>query len=69
MKPSEVRDKTSQELVKTINELEEKVFRLRFRKGGGELKQTADIKKTRRDIARAKTFLRERELAGSAKGA
>ncbi len=66
MKPSEVRDKTNQELTKMVVELEEEIFRLRFRKGAAQLKQTTNIRKTRRDLARAKTILREREL--SAKG-
>jgi len=66
VKPSEVRDKTVHELNTMVTELEEEIFRLRFRMGAGQLKQTGNIRKARRDLARAKTVLREREL--SAKG-
>ena len=68
MKPSEVRDKTVAELAKLSTELEEEIWRLRFRKGSGQLKETANIKKARRDLARVKTILRERALEGG-KGA
>lgn len=69
MKPSEARDKTTAELTKMIAELEEEIFRLRFRKGAGQLKQVSNIRKTRRDLARVHTVLRQRELAGAKGGA
>ena len=69
MKPSEARDKTNAELTKMIAELEEEIFRLRFRKGAGQLKQVTNISKTRRDLARVHTELRQRELAGAKGGA
>ena len=62
MTPSEVRDKSDVELVKLTADLEEELFRLRFRKGAGQLKQTANIRKTKRDLARVKTTQRERAL-------
>lgn len=64
MKPSEVREKNSEELKKLAGELEEEVFRLRFKKNSAQLKQTSNIRKTRRDLARIKTVLRERDLEG-----
>lgn len=60
MKPGEVREKSTEELKKLSLQLEEDVFRLRFRKEAGQLKQTANIGKTRRDLARVKTVLNER---------
>ena len=63
MKPNEVRDKSSEELRKLAAELTEEVFRLRFKKNSGQLKQTANITKSRRDLARVMTVLRERENA------
>lgn len=60
MKPSEIRDKTDIELTKLSHELEEELFRLRFRLGAGQLKQTTNIQKVRRDLARVKTILGER---------
>lgn len=62
MNPSEVRDKSADELKKLSLELEEEVFKLKFRKKAGQLQQTANIKKARRDLARVNTIMREREL-------
>lgn len=61
MKPSEVREKSEKELRKLSEELEEEIFRLRFQKGSGQLKKTSDLRKTRRDLARVKTVLRQRQ--------
>lgn len=63
MKPSEVRDRTAQELAKKAVELKEEIFRLKFRSKTGQLKQTTNIKKAKRDLARVKTVAREREVA------
>jgi large subunit ribosomal protein L29 len=65
LKPAEVRDKTIGELRKLAGQLESDAFQLKFRLGSGQLKQTADIKKKRRDLARVKTVLRQKELAGA----
>ena len=62
MKPNEVREKSREELAKLAAQLEEEIFRLRFRKGAGQLKQTTNIKNVRRDLARVKTIQRERAL-------
>lgn len=62
MNPSEVREKNSEELKKLAGELEDEVFHLRFKKSSAQLKQTSNIRKTRRDLARIKTVLREREM-------
>ncbi|MFH0799872.1 MAG: 50S ribosomal protein L29 [Pseudomonadota bacterium] len=62
MKPDEVREKSDVELAKLSLDLEEEVFRLRFRNGAGQLKQNSGIRKARRDLARVKTTLRERKL-------
>lgn len=61
MKPSEVRDKSVAELKKLSDTLSEEVFRLKFRLGAGQLKQSASVKKTRKDLARVKTILKEKE--------
>ena len=67
MKPSEVRDKTSEELARKAAELKEEIFRLKFRAKTGQLAQTTNIKKAKTDLARVKTVAREREIA-EAKG-
>lgn len=64
MKPNEVREKTVDELTKMRGEMEEEIFRLRFRKNSGQLKQTANIKKVRRDLARVNTILNQKMAAG-----
>ncbi len=72
MKPGEVpgdlKEKSEAELTKLSAELEEEIFRLRFRKGSGQLKQTANIRKTRHDLARVKTAQREKELKAQSGG-
>lgn len=64
MRPGEFRDYTGEELLEKIHELKGKLFNLRFQKSTGELDNTAEIKKTKKDIARAKTIRREREDQG-----
>lgn len=65
MKPADVRDKTIGELKMLAGQIESDVFQLKFRLGSGQLKQTADIKKKRKDLARVKTILRQKEMAGA----
>jgi large subunit ribosomal protein L29 len=61
MRAGELREMTSEELEEKVAELKEKLFNLRFQKATGELDNTAEIKKTKKDIARAKTIQRETE--------
>lgn len=63
MKADEVRDYDDDQLRIRIGELEEERFRLRFRSATMELENPKLIQEIRRDIARMKTILRERELA------
>ena len=67
MKPSEVKNKSTAELTKLSGELAEEVFRLRVRKNSGQLKQTANIRKTKRDLARVLTVLSEKKAKPSKK--
>lgn len=66
MKAEEVRDMSDEQIVERIAELREELFRLRFRAAMMELENPQLPKTIRRDIARMKTILRERELAGGA---
>ena len=63
MKPSEIREKPTAELSKTIESLKEEIFRLRFRHSTGQLKQTANIGHLRKDYARIVTELNARARA------
>ena len=53
----EPKTKTPDELQKLLLEQKKAQFNLRFQKSGGQLENTAEIRKNRRTIARIKTFL------------
>ncbi len=63
MKANEFRDLEPDELTKQLAELRKEVFGLRFSNATGELDDTAGISRAKRDLARALTVARERELA------
>ena len=63
MYASEFRELSDDELLDKIEDLKEEMFTLRRQHAFGELVDTTLFRKTRRDIARIKTVLRERELA------
>jgi large subunit ribosomal protein L29 len=65
MKASELRDLDDSELTKRVAELGKEVFGLRFSNATGELDDTAGLGRARRDLARALTITRERELAAA----
>ncbi len=64
MRPEELRELTDEELDEKLEELNRKLFNLRFQEATGELDNTSEIGATKKDIARAKTIRRERELRG-----
>jgi large subunit ribosomal protein L29 len=59
MKASTLRDMTREELVQKLSEMREASFNLKFQQATGQLDNTAQLPKTRRDIARILTVLRE----------
>ncbi len=63
MKPDEIRDLDDSQIRRRIDELEEERFRLRFRSATMELENPNIVSEIRRDIARMKTILRERQIA------
>ncbi|MBX6363538.1 MAG: 50S ribosomal protein L29 [Gemmatimonadetes bacterium] len=63
MKAAEIRDMTDEEIRGRISEIAEELFRLRFRSATQQLENPALLVSLRRDLARMKTILRERELA------
>ncbi|NNF25777.1 MAG: 50S ribosomal protein L29 [Gemmatimonadetes bacterium] len=65
MKAEEFRDLDNTELSHRLGELKQEQFRLRFRAATMELENPKVLKEIRRDIARIKTIIRERELAGA----
>ncbi len=62
MNVKELRDLQDEELAKQIATLRKDVFGLRFSNATGELDDTSGIGRAKRDLARALTVAREREL-------
>ncbi|MBR6755933.1 MAG: 50S ribosomal protein L29 [Peptococcaceae bacterium] len=62
MKVNVLRDLSTAELEKKVVSLKEELFNLRFQMATGQLENPMKIKEIRKDIAKAKTILREREL-------
>jgi len=60
MKAEEWRDKSLEEIGQKNKELVEELFNLRMRSASGQLESSAALGKIKRDIARAKTLLREK---------
>jgi large subunit ribosomal protein L29 len=63
MQASEIRELTEAQLAQRIAELEEERFRLRFRRATEPLENPLRLRAIRRDVARLKTVLRERQLS------
>jgi large subunit ribosomal protein L29 len=68
VKAKELRDQTTEELTLKERDLRQEVFNLKLQKAAGQLANTAGIVKAKKDLARVKTILRSREIAGGAKG-
>lgn len=67
MKANKMRDMTSQELTEKERELKAELFNLRFQLATGQLNNPQRLGDCKRDIARVKTLIRERELKAAAK--
>ncbi|NQT55296.1 MAG: 50S ribosomal protein L29 [Desulfobacteraceae bacterium] len=67
MKAKELRELVEEELKEKEKELGQELFNLRFQKATGQLGNTAIIPKTKRDLARVKTVLRELEIPKESK--
>ncbi len=63
MKAQDIRELTDEEIQDRLKELKEEQFRLRFRSATMDLENPKLLSQIRRDIARIKTVVRERELA------
>ena len=62
MKAKEVRQMSGKELDSRLLELKAELFNLRFQLATGQLDNPLKINTVRKDIARVKTIVREREL-------
>ena len=65
MKVEDIRDWDDVEIAARLKELSEEQFKLRFRASMMELESHGTLRQVRRDIARLKTVMRERELAAN----
>ena len=62
MKASEIRELTSDELENKLSDLKQQLFNLRFQLATGQLDNPMRLRQVKKDIARVKTIMREREL-------
>ena len=63
MKAADLRNKNVAALEAEVKDLQKAHFNLRMQKGTQQLQNTATLRQTRRDIARAKTILAEKQAA------
>ena len=61
MKTSEIRKMSTEEILKKIEELKSELLDLRMKQSTGSLEKSHKINQDRKDIARMKTVLSERE--------
>ena len=62
MKAQELQGKSPDELRAELVELRKEAFNLRFQVANGQIENTARIRDVRRDIARIKTVMRQKEM-------
>lgn len=68
MRARDLRELTDQELMAKEEDLKRKLFNLRFQVATDQQDNTALMAETRKDIARVKTILKERELEAEMEG-
>ncbi|HSL24491.1 MAG TPA: 50S ribosomal protein L29 [Vicinamibacterales bacterium] len=61
MKAAELRDLGSDELQQRVREMEDQLFKLRMQKSMGQVEAAYKVASVRRDLARVKTVLREKQ--------
>ena len=63
MDAADIRTKTGDELKDQLQDLKKEALNLRFQRASGQLEATARIRQVRRDIARVRTVMGERNKA------
>ena len=61
MKIEDLKGKSADELKKMLLESRKEQFNVRFQHSGGQLENTAQMRKIRRDIARIKTMINQQQ--------
>ncbi|MBS1260794.1 MAG: 50S ribosomal protein L29 [Calditrichaeota bacterium] len=67
-KTEDLRELGVDELAARLSDAEEELANLRFQLGSGQLENTVSVRYARRQVARIKTLIRERELSEQAAG-
>lgn len=67
MHASEIRSLSQAEIGRHLDEAHQELFNLRFQYATGQLKNTVRMSQVRREVARLRTVLRERELTAAAR--
>ena len=62
MNVKEIREKSAAELNETLDSLKKELFRLRFQNAINQLENPMRISAVKKDIAKVKTVIREREI-------
>ena len=62
MKTEDIRARNDEELAKQLEEAHQELFNLRFRAATKQLVNHREIPRVRRELAKLKTIIREREL-------
>ncbi len=68
MKMSELREMTNEELNQQLETFKEEMFNLRFQQSTNRLENPMRLKSVRKDIARIKTLLTEKESSTKTRG-
>ena len=63
MELKKMREMTEVELNAELDNMKKELFNLRFQHVTGQLENPVKLRETKRDIARVKTVIREKELA------
>ena len=65
MKPAEIRELSDAQLVEKLKEMRAELFNLRFQLATGQLDNPVKLRFIRKDIARVKTILNEKQKANA----
>jgi ribosomal protein L29 len=68
VKAEKIRELTDEELVRKVSDYKEELFNLRFQVATGQLDNPMRIRDVRKNIARCKTILRQREISRESNG-
>ncbi len=63
VKVDKMRELTDEELVRKVSDYKEELFNLRFQIATGQLDNPMRVRDVRKNIARCKTILRQREIS------